>query len=500
MLPPRLVLRDLVLTAIAQKGRIFMVFFCVMAIAVATAVLITPNYKAKSTLLVLMGTEHAFRPAAGQQFLNSGGVDLEQILRTEAGIIGSDDLHRSVIREIGLQRLYPKLLEKPGPIKTWIRNRMRALTDTLGVTMPGLPGPSASPLERAVDQFGRNLTITVDKTSSVIEVDFTNPDSEVAAEVLTDLETKYLALRKQLFGDVQAPIVQIQKTAVGKQLDQADRALQSFKQQHDISNFAERRVVLLRQQGDLEVARTKSEAAIAEQNAKLEQLNGQLGVSSGKKTANPAAALQGMVQAYRRREEDAQTRYRGSPAVDEARRQALERETDIARMQATQSFGIEAERNKTAADLKASLAGHDAITAQLADLNKQISALDADESQLHELERNRSILEDDYKTVSKILDERQTIEAVEANRESSVRIIQPPRAPSLPQPTRHLIVLAGLIVSIFASIAVVLATHLFRSIYLRPEALELDTGLTVLASVPEMRAISDPSSVRVVPG
>lgn len=43
-------------------------------------------------------------------------------------------------------------------------------------------------------------------------------------------------------------------------------------------------------------------------------------------------------------------------------------------------------------------------------------------------------------------------------------------------------------------------SHFFRVIYLRPEALEMDTGLTVLASVPEMRSIGRASSsVLVVP-
>ena len=207
-----------------------------------------------------------------------------------------------------------------------------------------------------------------------------------------------------------------------------------------------------------------------------------------------------MVQAYQKREEDAQTRYRGSPAVDEARRQMLERETDIARMQATQAYGVQTDRNKTEADLRSGLAGHDIIAAQLTTLNKQIDTLNADEVQLHGLERNRAILEDNYKAVSKILDERQTVEAVEAHRESSVRIIQPPRVPALPQPTRQLILVAGLIVSFLFSIAAILMSHLFRAIYLRPEALEMDTGLIVLASVPEMRGIGGPSSsVLVVP-
>jgi len=124
--------------------------------------------------------------------------------------------------------------------------------------------------------------------------------------------------------------------------------------------------------------------------------------------------------------------------------------------------------------------------------------LDADESQLHQLERNRAILEDNYKAVSKILDERQTVEAVEAHRESSVRVIQPPRVPALPQPTRRLILMAGIVISMLLSISSILVSHFFRAIYLRPEALEMDTGLTVLTSVPEMRAIGGPSSSLLV--
>ncbi len=498
-LPPRLVMRDLMLTAVTHKARVFLICFCVMAIAIAAAVHIQPDYKASSSLLVLMGTEHAFRPAAGQQFMNSGGVDNEQVLRTEASILGSDDLHRSVIREIGIEKLYPKLLEKPTAFQQWMTDVRKFITDELGLTTAATDAAAADPIAKAVDAFAHNLTITVDKKSSVIGLDFTNPDKNMSAEALRLLESRYFDLRTKLYGDVQAPIVQMQQNAVGAQLAAADKALETFKQQHDISNFADRRTILLKQQGDLETALTKSEATIAEQQARLAQLNQQLGTVAGSKR-NAAAALQGMVEAYKQRQQEAQTTYRGSPAVDDARRQALERETDIARMQATQAYGVQGDRNKTEADLRAGLAGHDQITAQLVTLKTQINALDGDEVELHRLERNRAILEDNYRAVTKILDERQVVETVDANRELSVRIIQPPRVPTLPQATRRLILLAGLVVSMLLSIGSILMSHFFRSSYLRPEALEVDTGLTVLASVPEMPALRGGGSVLVVQG
>ena len=72
--------------------------------------------------------------------------------------------------------------------------------------------------------------------------------------------------------------------------------------------------------------------------------------------------------------------------------------------------------------------------------------------------------------------------------------------PSLPQPTRRLILLAGFIISVLFGIGSILMAHFFRAIYLRPEALEMDTGLIVLASVPEMRGLGGPTgSVLVVP-
>ncbi len=502
-LPPRVVMRDLMLTAGSMKGRVFWTFALIVAFAIAIAAMVTPNYKARSSLLVLMGTEHAFRPAAGQQFMNGSGIDLEQILRTEASILASDDLHRDVIREVGLARMYPKLMEERSPLEKWIQDKKRMATDALGLTEPANGQAPMDPMVLAVERFREDLTITVDKKSSVIAIDFLNPDKVVAAQALARLEDKYFVLRKQLYNDVQAPIVLDQQKSISTQLNDADVALQTFKQQHDISNFSERREILLRHQGDLEAAQTKAEASIAALTARLDQLNTQLvAMTGGKKgSANAAAALQGMVQAYRQREEEAQTRYRGSPAVDEARRQAMERASDIARIQSTQAFGVQTERDKTDADLKAAVAGRDALNSQITAINKQINALNGDETELHRLERNRSILEASFKSVSADLDQRRTVEAIEANRESSVRIIQPPRIPPLPQPTRRLILLAGAVVGMLVSLGTIMMAHFFRSVYMRPEALELDTGLNVLAAVPEMRGLGGPSSsVLIYPG
>jgi uncharacterized protein involved in exopolysaccharide biosynthesis len=503
-LPPSLVMRDLLLSAFNCRRLILFVTAAVMALCIQLALWVEPPYKARSSLLVLMGTEYTFRPAAGQQFSNSGGgIDAEQILRTEASILGSPDLHRAVIKRLTIEKLYPKLLEPPGPVQQWITHARAYIGELTGTPGLGSNDPAANdPMLSAIEKFSNNLSIAVDRKTSVISLAFTHPDRLTSAEVLRVLEEEYFTLRTKLYDDVQAPIVRMRQEAVGKQLAEADMALARFKQQHDIASFADRRVILMRQQGDLEASLAKTEGLIAAHEARLTQLNQQLATAAGGKKGAPpvaASALQSMVQTYRQRQEEAQTAYRGSPAMDEARRQMLERETDIAKMQATQAYSIQGDRNKTEADLRGSLASRDAVKEQLAALTKQIDALNREETELHQLERNRTIVEDNYKAVSKILDERQVVEIVDANRQSSVRVVQPPLAPAYPQPLRRLILAAGVVGSILLAIAITLFSHFFRASYLRPEALEFDTGLAVLTTVPETRALGR-SNALVVPG
>ena len=500
-LPPTLVARDFMLGVFHRRRLLLLIFGAVAVGTIQIAVSITPNYKARSTLLVLLGTEHGFRPAAGQQVGSSANVEIEQVLRTEASIIGSDDLHRSVIRDIGVDKLFPKLLAPPSYVtQKWNEFRSEVI-DLIGLSDSSATRMPPDPLAMAVEKFDENLTVSVDKKSSVITIDFTNPDKDLAARAIALLEERYLSLRGLLYGDVQAPIIRQQKDEVGKNLSQADVALEDFKRTHDIASFADRRAILMKQQGDLEAAVAKAQATSAENHARIDQLNNQLVmlVGKGKGAPNAASALQGMVDAYRKREATVQNTYRGSTSADDAHRQMLERETDIAKMQSTEAFALQAARDKAIADLHGSDATFTAVTGQLTDLNNKINALNADEMELHRLERNRGILEDNFKAVNKILDERQVIETIDANRQSSVRVIQPPHPPLFPLATRKLILVAGMVTGVLLAALVALTTHFMRAVYFRPEALEIDTGLAVLATIPETRSIARSSAFSVIP-
>ena len=119
-LPASIALRDLMLALFYGRRRMLLIVAAVMAATIAIAFQIERKYEAKSSLLVLFGPEYSFRPAAGQQLSAANVVEYEQVLQTEAEILGNDDLYRSVIAEFGIERLYPQLLKPPSGLNKFI--------------------------------------------------------------------------------------------------------------------------------------------------------------------------------------------------------------------------------------------------------------------------------------------------------------------------------------------------------------------------------------------
>jgi succinoglycan biosynthesis transport protein ExoP len=494
-LPSSVIIRDLLLGLWFNRRRFFLIVFSAIAIAAAVASQVEPKYQARSTLLVLLGAEHALRPLASQQLMNSFNIDPEQVLRTEADILTSDDLHRAVIEQIGLANLYPDLLKPPGELAMLMKQAKAYVADTFG-----LSDREIEPIVLAERQFARNLTVAVDKKSHVIQLKFEHTDPILSAEVLKVLEARFFALRGKLYADRQAAIVEAEENRTRAQLVAADARLADFKRTHDIANFAERQKVLITQQGALEDQLTKTESAIAGLQARLTQLSQQLRVASGQPgtgaqsggTPNAAAPLQGMVGAYQRRQQESQTTYRGSPAYDSARTEMMRSEGEIARMRSTQAFAVQQDVNKVEAELRGNQASRDAIKAQLQEIGKQLASVNADETQLHELDRARGVVEESYKAIAKVATDRRVIEDVEAKRDSSVRVVETPRVPESPRPIRLLILLVGAILGVVLGIVASIMSRFFRGVYLRPEALEVDTGLAVLAVVPDHKSLASP--------
>jgi uncharacterized protein involved in exopolysaccharide biosynthesis len=495
-LPSNIVVRDILLTLWFSRKRILLIMIAAMALASYLAFQIDPKYQSKATFLVLLGPEYGMRPVGGQQLANSVNTVPEELLHTEADILYSDDLHRDVIEQIGVAKLYPDLLKPPGLFARFVKQVRSSVYDLLGLQDGRPTSNGTEALMQAERQFAQNFGVTVDRKSHIIQVLFQHPNAVLSAETLKVLETRYFALREKLFADKQLAIIEGDQNRAGAQLAAADAKLADFKHAHNVANFAERQKILMTEQGALEDQLSKAESATAGLQARLDGLAVQLKIASGqpngKGNPNAAGALQGMVQAYQKRQNEALTTYRGSPAYDTARTEMLKAQEEIAKMRSTQAFTVQQEYNKTEADLRTSQATRDALTVQLKNIASDLASINADEAQLHELERTRGVLEDNYKAIAKVATDRQVVEDVDAKRQPSVRMVEAPRVPDRPQPIRRVIVAVGAVAGLLLSIIASLMSGFFHGVYLRPEALEADTGLSVLAVVPDQKSLASP--------
>lgn len=496
-LPSSIVIRDLMLNMWFRRWRILLIMAVSICLAGFVAFQIEPKYQSKSMLLVLLGPEYGARPIAGENAPNGFNVAPEQLLRTEADILHSDDLHRTVIQQIGVATLYPDLLKPPGAIAQLTRQGRMFINELLGKTEPPRQSAEDELLSRAEKMFAKNFGVVPDDKSHIIQLSFENPNPEVAAQTLKALEAHYLELRGKLFADRQAVIVQAQQKQTGAQLAAADAKLAEFKRVHNVANFTERQRILMAEQGALEDQLAKADSATAGLQARLDSLTVQLRLASGqpnggKGNPNAASALQGMVGAYQKRQQDALTTYRGSPAYDLARTDMMKAQEEVAKMRSQQAFQIQQDYDKTAADLRASQATVEAIQPQLKKIAGDLASINADESQVHELERSRAVLEDSYRAIAKVATDREVIENVSAKEQPSVRVVTEPRVPDTAQPIRMAILLIGVIVGLVVSLISSLMSGFFHGIYLRPEALEVDTGLAVLAVIPNYRPLASP--------
>ncbi len=414
--------------------------------AVLLAFVTAPLYRAESTLLVLLGSEYTYRTVAGENMNPAGALSREQILRTEIEILQEDNLHRDVIRAIGAGTLYPELLAPPGALarlKTSVIDAMGRLGESVGAGVAA-PKRPVDLTEAALLQLDSHLGFLAVKDGNAIELTFAHRDPVLAARVLSLLEDEYLRRRRELYLTQEGALVSQEVELTRQKLEAADARLSQFKKERGIDDYLGRRAILQQQQGAVETDLRLARNQIDQNVARIAQLDGQV---------------------------------RNFPGVFNTLTNPL-------------MLQVQLERSKTQAELQAARAQASVDASHLGAISASLAKLNDDEQQLNRFTLARDILVDDYRASSKIRNERAVTESVEMNRKDNVRVLQEPRAPLLPQSTRMLILAAGIVLALLVAGAVGLFKHFMRRTYLVPEALESDTGVRVLISIPESRALS----------
>lgn len=492
--------REVLETAFLLRRRVIGFAVLVMVAALAAAVLVRPNYVARSELIVLPSDEYTFRATAGSTSLANGAMSLQTIMTSETAILNSPSLARAVIRRIGVKTLYPNMLRKPG-LFARAKAELHELMSPHGNTKTKL-----SLVSRAIPVFESHLTVLAATQSDVITVSFAHPDPVVAKLVLATLETLYLKRRRALFADPQSAAVANEVSRLRAVLDQAEARLAKFQADNHVLRFQTQEVILLNQQGSMEQDLMTADNRVAQLTASIATLDRERGVipktvrlQQNTDIGERTASLRGSLDRLRTKLASLSGDYRtGSPMMKNLQSEIGREAALLARATADNAPSVlQSGRNPVSdqVDLdllrdKTALTAAQARVAQdrhaLGIIRRRLHLLSAIKLKFNNLERQKKVASDNYVAAAAVLSDRVLVEQVNAAKRASVRILSPARLPIYPAPLRRIIVLLGAIIAVIGSVLIVLLANFFRKGVLQARVFEIDSGIPVLAVVPEL--------------
>lgn len=164
--------REMVAIAFKQRWLIVLGLVLPPLIALVLVLVLPKVYRAESDILVKTGREYLAQ-TDGESGMTAPSSTKQEGINSEIALLGSRAVAEGAIRAIGIEAMYPDLLESP-PL-------------------------TGSVLDAAVVRFGKDLTVEAVKLSNVISVSFDAADPELAKRVLDTTIRIYIAKHTQVF-------------------------------------------------------------------------------------------------------------------------------------------------------------------------------------------------------------------------------------------------------------------------------------------------------------
>jgi uncharacterized protein involved in exopolysaccharide biosynthesis len=492
--------RELLASLVRGKWTALAVFVVVTGLATWTTLREPPLYEAEASLMVRIGREYVYHSEVGRSE-SARTPSLSEIVNSEVEILSSRDLAEQVVHEMGVERLYPELLELvPDPhlaaeiavlqfrkaasirpvlessvIKVGFQHEVPELAAD-AVNLPGRPLPrqarrglrrgTATRLEAELDE---RMAAMTEAESKLAEFKRTNGVFD-----LDDQRHLLLDRREHLEQTLQATEPQLAGLRLAAGPDgqaEPDDAL-------ELPTYLrpEMKEELLRQRSQLELALHGFEPSLSDhlvEQASLRLLDLQLQERELLRDYNASnrkvQSVQEEIQRVRDFLQQAETR---AGSFDDARRRATGAQpgdlAEIARLTTEIELLVREEERQARLEAKNSiqvleLQRTDTL-ARMASVDAEIRSLDQQEQPLRRLERDLATAEAAAQTYRERVDEARITDELDREKLINVRVIEKAAAPVAPAGLpRNLKLVVGGLVGLIAGVGIAVLLDLFRT-------------------------------------
>jgi uncharacterized protein involved in exopolysaccharide biosynthesis len=457
-----------------ERFLMLVVFLVIVVLGFAFASTMKKSYTAESSLFVRLGQEYVYEPRAGDA--GRGAVpDVDQVIQSEAEILGSGELRERVIRKIGFANIFPAQANKYA-----------------GATPEG----KRKLIAQGRDSIAKSLKIETAPDNSIIRLAYQNQNPEMAEKVLNTLLEEYLTYRKGLLINSDGQVLQRQRDIFEQKLADTDASFQSFLSTNDIGDFTAQKNTLMQLQSQVEQQKYSVEAQLQDRTGRLAAVEAEISRTPADMVLYRDADISAVTKLNQLKldRESLLSRYRADaqPVRDiEAQIAQLEQGVSSGRTagEGARRNGpnpiwqtLQTTRNDLSAEVAALRESLSAYTQQVTDVNQRLLRLSELEPQFNALTRDRDILSTNVKdyTVKEQQDEAQRRMSTESS--DNIRIVQRAVAPSQGKSLKKPILALTIMFAAFTALCAGLVRMFLRPGLQTPASAARTLGLPVLAT------------------
>ena len=440
-------------------------------------------YTANSLVLVLIGSESTSAQDTSGITPTVLSIDGLRAIQSEIQIVGSDEVLRAAVRQVGAGAIYPSLTQ----------------TRWFGLVPPRKP----STVEGiAVEKLRSDLRLVTDPGSNVIRISFANPNRSIAIRVVQAALDSYLEERRTIYASTNASFVNREIERNRQALTDLDTQIQELRTRYNVLDMAQDIVLatnrldgIVQRQNQVRERRVAVQTEIA---AVRTNLAGQpLTVLDFKETTNNTGNDEARNTLVRLEQERTHlvSQYNPQwPAIAEVNKQIASARGQMGPHEKNLYFTERQIRNPALEVLNNRLASlqveNKALDEQLVELDQQykqsderIQSLRTADGQLHGLQVSRDVLESVYRQLAQRQPAAVFQDRVVFERNANLRVVQTATAPIIGRSMAMSYAVGGLVLGLLLGAAAVAIATMLRQIYIVPEEAERDLLLPALASL-----------------
>lgn len=513
---PESSLRDVLFVLFRHKKRAFIFFGTVFTI-VALATFLSPEmYQSTSKLMIRLGRESVtLDPTASTGQTVAVYQDRKLEINSELEILKSRDLAEKVVDAIGVD----VLLKKPDEIIFNEATPLGMTRDTVRMARKTVRTAAEKPhkilekldladdikkRDRAITQLSKDMEIAVSKESNIISISYEARTPQLARAVVSRLIDSYLEKHVDVYYSSGSYDFFTQQTRnLQENLVTIEEDIRKVKNDTGIASLGEQRTIALNRMGMLQQEIERNDASLAASQARINSLEetmrripSTVEVEKTSGFSNMAADnMRAQLYALQLREQDLLSKYtEENEQVREVRRQIVEaksvlEEENPALTQTRSAINDaykESELNLLSerANLESLRANGMALRSLLRDVTGEIRGINNNETQIMQLEREREIQEANYRKYSENLEQARIDQAMQMEKLSNIKVVQPATSPIKPIRPKKLLNLAlGLFLGLIGGIGLAFTSEYVDHTFKRPDDIEKYLDIPLLASI-----------------